>query len=62
MENPFKKLDHPLKEVPKELKKRVIDEINAFKLFTEITGLFTSNYTKAMESFFKKHKNNRNHK
>ncbi len=62
MENPFKKLDHPPREVPKELKKKVIDDINAFKLFTEITGLFTSNYTKALESFFKKRQNNRDQK
>lgn len=56
MENPFKKLVHPPKETPKELKNKVMNEISAFKLFTDIAGLFTYNYAQAVESFFKQKK------
>ncbi|MBO0592472.1 hypothetical protein I2486_13780 [Cellulophaga sp. E16_2] len=54
MENPFKKLDLPPKEVPKELKKKVMDDVKAFAFFSEVIGLFSSNYAAAAESFFKK--------
>lgn len=54
MENPFKKLDHPPKEVPIELKKKVMDDVKAFTFFTEVLGLFSSNYAQAAESFFQK--------
>jgi hypothetical protein len=58
MENPFKKLVHPPKEAPKEIKKKVMDDISAFKLFTDIAGLFSINYSQAAATFFKKRKNN----
>jgi|TARA_R110000868_G_scaffold61116_4_gene185897 hypothetical protein len=62
MENPFKKLDHPPKKVPEELKKKVMDDVKAFAFFSEVIGLFSSNYAEAAESFFKKRraKNNNN--
>lgn len=58
-ENPFKKLGIPPQEVPIELKKKVMDEVNAIKLFMEVAGLFSSNYAQTLESFFKT-KNNSN--
>ena len=60
MENPFKKLVHPPKEAPKELKNKVMSDISSFKLFMDIAGLFSFNYTQAAESFFKKRKNKEN--
>lgn len=62
MENPFKKLVHPPKEAPKELKKKVMNDISAFKLFTDVVGLFSFNYAQAAESFFKKRDNKNNTK
>ena len=54
--NPFKKLGQPPKEVPKELKKKVMDDVNSFKLFAEVVSLFSSNYSEVVASFFKKRK------
>ena len=59
MENPFKKLNQPPKEVPKELKKKVMDDIASYKLFSEIAGVFSSNYASVAESFFKQRKQNK---
>lgn len=56
MENPFKKLVHPPKEAPKEMKKKVMDDVSAYKLFMEAARLFSFNYASAAESFFKKRK------
>ena len=54
MENPFKKLVHPPKKVPEELKKKVMDDVSAFQLFIDAAKLFSFNYASAAESFFKK--------
>ena len=59
MENPFKKIDQPPKEVPEELKEKVMDDVSAYLLFLEVARLFSSNYTEAIESFFKSRKENR---
>lgn len=59
MENPFKKINHPPKEVPKELKKKVLEDVAAFKFFMETVSLFSSNYAKVAESFLKKNKINK---
>lgn len=60
MENPFKKLVHPPKEAPEKLKGKVMADIAAFKLFQDVTSLFSSNYKDAAESFFKKHRKPKN--
>lgn len=52
-ENPFKKIGNPNREVPKELKEKVMSEIASLKLVTDIAALFTSNYQSTMTSFFK---------
>jgi len=63
MENPFKKLGQPPKEVPENLKKKVMGDIAAFKLFMDVASLFSSNYADAAESFFiKRKKKNSNNK
>ncbi len=56
MQNPFKRIDQTPKEVPKELKEKVMDDVSAYLLFTEVATLFSSNYTEAVESFFKNRK------
>ncbi|SDZ94519.1 hypothetical protein SAMN05443667_101385 [Flavobacterium gillisiae] len=60
-ENPFKKIGLPPQEVPKELKQKVMDDVNAVKFIMEVTSLFSSNYASTVESMFKtKNKNNNN--
>ncbi|WP_339918773.1 hypothetical protein [uncultured Flavobacterium sp.] len=60
-ENPFKKIGLPPQEVPKELKQKVMDDVNAVKFIMEVTSLFSSNYASTIESMFKtKNKNNNN--
>lgn len=56
MENPFKSIGTPPKEVPIELKKKVMDDLSAYLLFMEVATLFSSNYSSAIESFFKERK------
>lgn len=51
--NPFKDLGLPAKEVPKELRKKVMDDVNSVKLLLDLTSLFSSNYASSIESFFK---------
>ena len=57
-ENPFKKIGVPPKEAPKELKKKVMDEVNALKFMMETASLFSTNYGRVVESFFKKKNKN----
>ena len=52
--NPFKKLGQPPKDVPQDLKKKVMDDVNSFKFFAEVVSLFSSNYSEVVASFFKK--------
>ncbi len=54
MENPFKKIGHPPKEAPKEMKKEVMENVNSFKLFIDMMSLFSLDYAKAVETFFKR--------
>lgn len=46
-------MGHPPKEVPRELKKKVMEDVSAFKFFAEIAGVFSTNYASVAESFFK---------
>lgn len=59
MDNPFKKIGQPPKEVPAELKKKVMDDVSAYLLFMEVATLFSSNFSEAVESFLEKRKKNR---
>lgn len=57
-DNPFKKIGLPPQEVPKDLKKKVMDDVNSMKFIMEVTSLFSSNYAATLESFFKTKKPN----
>ncbi|MEP5254065.1 MULTISPECIES: hypothetical protein [Winogradskyella] len=50
MENPFKQLDQPLKEVPSELKAKVMHDVAMAKLFMELAELFSYNIGHIIES------------
>lgn len=52
-DNPFKKIGLPSQEVPSDLKKKVMDDVNSVKLLMELTSLFSSNYASTIESMFK---------
>jgi hypothetical protein len=43
MENPFKHINQPLKEVPEELKAKVMHDIAIAKLLMELAELFSYN-------------------
>ncbi|WP_198658913.1 MULTISPECIES: hypothetical protein [Winogradskyella] len=43
MENPFKQINQPLKEVPPELKGKVMHDIAMAKLLMELAELFSYN-------------------
>jgi hypothetical protein len=56
MENPFKHIDKPLKEVPQELKAKVMNDIATAKLLMELAALFSLNPTDVIKSTIKKRK------
>jgi hypothetical protein len=56
MENPFKQLNQPLKEVPEELKSRVMHDIAMAKLFMELAELFSYNIGHIIDSVTSKRK------
>ncbi len=56
MENPFKQIDQPLKEVPAELKSKVMHDIAMAKLFMELAELFSYNLSYIIESVSSKRK------
>ncbi|WP_027392446.1 hypothetical protein [Aquimarina latercula] len=59
-ENPFKKIGTPPREVPKELKDKVMADVASVKLITDMAGLFTSNYQAALKAFFRTKSKNKN--
>ncbi len=56
MENPFKYIDQPLKEVPEELKSKVMSDIAMAKLLMELAALFSYNMGHVIESVMKSRK------
>lgn len=58
MENPFKKLWQPHIEVPVEVKRRVKNDIALYKLFGDVTSLFTHSFTDVTKSIFINNTNN----
>ncbi len=50
MENPFKQLNQPLKEVPKELKAKVMHDIAMAKLIMELAELFSYNLSHVIDT------------
>lgn len=64
MDNPFEYVNKPLKEVPKELKSKVMNDIAMAKLLMELAALFSYNIGDIIESVItqrdQKDKNNPN--
>lgn len=58
MENPFNQINQPLKEVPMELKGKVMHDIAMAKLFMELAELFSYNIGHIIDSVTAKRKNN----
>ena len=56
MENPFKDINKPLKEVPVELKAKVMNDIAMAKLLMELAALFSYNIGDLIESVIKQRK------
>ncbi|GAA4270062.1 hypothetical protein [Hyunsoonleella aestuarii] len=58
MENPFKQIDRPLKEVPPELKSKVMSDIAMAKLIMELAALFSYNIGDIIETVINNRKKN----
>ncbi|OEK08114.1 hypothetical protein A8C32_01245 [Flavivirga aquatica] len=56
MDNPFKQIDKPLKEVPQELKAKVMNDIAMAKLLMELAALFSYNIGNVIEAVAKNRK------
>lgn len=57
MENPFKLINQPLKEVPPELKSKVMNDIAIAKLIMELGALFSYNFSHVIDTVISKRKN-----
>lgn len=53
MDNPFKKIDKPLQDVPEELKAKVMKDIATAKLLMEVAQLFSINVGGVIERTIK---------
>jgi hypothetical protein len=51
--NPFKELDKLVREVPPNLKKKVMNDVATAKLLMELASLFTLNYQSLISGMFK---------
>ena len=56
MENPFKQINQPLKEVPQELKAKVMNDIAMAKLIMELAALFSYNIGDIIETVISRRK------
>ncbi len=59
MDNPFKYINQPLKEVPKELKSKVMSDIAMAKLIMELGALFSYNIGDVIETVMRSRKTNK---
>ncbi|GAA4970865.1 hypothetical protein DIS18_12320 [Algibacter marinivivus] len=50
MDNPFKHINQPLKEVPPELKSKVMSDIAMAKLLMDLAALFSYNFSHVIET------------
>lgn len=57
-ENPFKDIERPFKEVPPEMRKKVMADVATAKLIIDMLSLFTNNYSSTVESLLKSKKEN----
>lgn len=51
--NPFKGIQGDLKDVPPELRKKVMNDVAMAKLIMEMATLFTGNYSSLIEGMLK---------
>lgn len=51
--NPFQELEDSLKEVPPEMKKKVMNDIAIAKFIMDMAFLVTSNYSSIISGLFK---------
>jgi hypothetical protein len=56
-DNPFKDINKPLKDVPQELKSKVMKDIATAKLLMELASLFSLNVGSVIERTIKKRDN-----
>ncbi|MBT8179050.1 MAG: hypothetical protein HKP60_08030 [Eudoraea sp.] len=56
--NPFKELDKLVREVPPNLKKKVMNDVATAKLLMELASLFTLNYQSLISGMFKSRRKN----
>ncbi|WP_298498388.1 hypothetical protein [uncultured Algibacter sp.] len=59
MDNPFKHINQPLREVPEELKSKVMSDIAMAKLVMELATLFSYNIADVIETVVKSRKTNK---
>lgn len=52
-DNPFKKIQGELREVPPELRKKVMDDVARAKLLMDLATLFTGNYSALINGLLK---------
>ncbi|MFX0557346.1 hypothetical protein ACOCEA_11150 [Maribacter sp. CXY002] len=55
--NPFKGMQGDLKDVPPELRQKVMNDVALAKLIMDMATLFTSNYGKLIAGLLKTNKN-----
>lgn len=56
MENPFRQINMPIKQVPKELKAKVMNDIAMAKLVMELAELFSYNLSYVIDQTIKNRK------
>ncbi len=56
IKNPFKELDKKLREVPPEMRKKVMSDIAIAKLIMDMAILITSNYSSLVSGLFRTNK------
>ena len=54
--NPFRQLNTDLREVPPELRQRVMNDVAIAKLILDMAVLVTSNYSSILSGLFKTNK------
>ncbi len=55
-DNPFRQLNTDLREVPPELRKRVMNDVAIAKLILDMAVLVTSNYSSILKGLFRTHR------
>ena len=58
MDNPFNQINKPLKEVPEELKQKVMNDIATAKLLMDLASLFSLNVGSIIERTIKERDKN----